>query len=260
VGAHVIAVAMVTVDRGLRGLPNYLYGTMRRLQGAGVFKSRLLTSFDLCDSGGSRAWPDLVQLEACGFAQGRRPSMRLHIPGRPLLASLNVAAALALAGSRGADWVLFMEDDIDVCADLLESCESWLLEHERPRVPVYSFGANYEQVAAAYAAGLTSWDYPIDAFYGTQCFALRSADAISLAAWLRAHPEYNGSSGAYDLTMHDWAKANAAVTFVASAPSFVQHAGRESYIRPGGEPFGFATWPGNDWSYRQATDQREATG
>ena len=187
--------------------------------------------------------PDRVHVHRATEGQRRTPN-------------LNVATALAVGADTRTPWVLFLEDDIDVCGWFLDSVGAWLDAHARDDRRVYAFGAAYQQIRDVVTRGGTSWDYPVSAFYGTQAFAVRHADARSLAEWLFDHPRYLGDDGVgpdacYDLAIHRWSAARYPTLrfFLASAPSFVQHTGRESVISPGQTTHWFQSWPGRDWSY-----------
>lgn len=235
-----IAVVMITVDRSPKR--NYLTETLDNLKRTGMWQSSRLHSFWLCDS---RA--DLFAdnaLIAAGLALSSVSAL-----GRRT-ANQNVAAALKYGAKSGAPWVLFLEDDIDVCDRFLDGVGAWLDWHAFPDCPIYAFGAAYDIIDGLHRRGETSWRYPVDGFYGTQAFATRATDALSLAWWLEQHEFSHTKDGtAYDLSMHDWADAQGVRHFLASVPSFVQHIGMESAIAPRRDVHVFKSWPGREWSY-----------
>lgn len=237
-----ITIVMVTIDRSPS--TNYLRDTLRNLQRSGVWKSPRLHSFHLCDSEPKNQWS---KLEASSYP------ITLHRPSfEQLLPSLNVARALSHGAESGAKWVLFIEDDVDVCDQFLESVGAWLDFHATPAFPVYSFGANYDAIATVAQGGGTYWRYPVKTFYGTQCFAINRGNAKSLSTYLEEHPLYQGiNAGSYDLIMQDWALHEWPESrfFLAACPSFVQHLGRHSVINPRKNVHSFKSWPGRDWSF-----------
>ncbi len=179
-----------------------------------------------------------------------------HKPGERT-ATGNVAEALRVGASKGQKWVLFLEDDIDVCDDFYNSVSKWLEDHEREDRKVYSFSVPHQAMNACRG---TSWNYPINQFCCTQAFAIRSEDATSLSEWLTDHPDFTGpdgrtSTGAYDLSMREWAKTKWPDIdyFLASNPSFVQHVGAVSELTPGRDTITMPTWQGQSWSYGQAS-------
>jgi len=246
--SHDIHAVMITIDRSPS--PNFLSETMENLRRSDLATSYRLERLTVVDSGTSIEWaiPAVI------------PSQRVRMVGAPTprCANLNVATALRM-GQTGMPWILFLEDDIDVCANFFDSVGAWLDDHAREDRRVYSFGANYGDVKEIARAGGTSWNYPIRMFYGTQAFAIRSSDAVDLADHLEANPEHCGDGTGYDLLMHGWSKARwpDVKHYLASVPSFVQHIGMSSVIRPRKIIHTFPSWPGRGWSYRQADRQEE---
>jgi len=240
----VIAV-MVTVDRSPG--QNYLNSTLKSLANSDLLTSERLHSLTVLDSD-CLGWSERV-VESLYFGSGR---VLTTSQPRRTVAKLNVASALTIGAELrnevSGGWILFLEDDIAVCSNFFDSVATWLDKHSREDRRVYSFGANYQEVKEAVENGLESWDYPIDSFYGTQCFAIRPCDAVTLADELETTSD---GPGIYDLTMHTWAKKYYPNInhFLASAPSFVQHMGEASVIRKEGKMFTFPSWPGEEWSY-----------
>lgn len=237
-----ITAAMVTIDRSPSD--NYLSQTLHSLKSSDLLGSNrleTLTIFDSCTD----SWAEsIVQSDD----QLRR--VGIFTPCHRLNANHNVAEALRQSGERNSNWVLFLEDDIAVCASFFDSVGAWLDDNATDEHKVFAFGAAYPQIDEYVARGLASWQYPIGAFYGTQCFAIEAIDAIDLAAYITAHCYDRESDGtAYDLLICDWAKEYGDGYFLASCPSFVQHTGRSSVIRPRAETHTFPSWPGISWSY-----------
>jgi len=245
-----IAVTMITVDRSLKGKrTNYLGETLRNLGRSKVFDSPRLRTFTLCDSlGDPRLWcgEELVFTASCIEAITKSAA--------PRLACENAGHALICGGLSGAKWVLFLEDDIDVCGDFLGSVGRFLDRYgRREQFRLYAFGAAYDQISDMRLQGYDHWRYPVSAFYGTQAFAARAEDAVSLGQYISSNPMVRGvyNPNAYDLMFHDWAAVHyPGCEFLASAPSFVQHIGRESVCTGKEETHRFESWPGREWSYR----------
>lgn len=170
-----------------------------------------------------------------------------------ITAQANAAAALSFAAEQPGEWVLFLEDDIDVINGFLDAVGQWLLEFSTDDRRVYSFSVPHPSHTFANGA---VWDYPIKHFCCTQAFAVRHEDARSLAKWLTDYPfvigpDGNQSTGAYDLSMRAWAKSTypGQDYFSASVPSFVQHMGNTSLIRPDQNVIRIPSFPGRDWVY-----------
>lgn len=245
-----IAMVMVTVDRSPG--KNYLRQTLENLLRGAAFRSPRLHSFHVADSGADGTW---LWGELQAVAEQLYLDTYTHVPDEPRCANVNVAAALRAGADTGAAWVLFVEDDIDVCADFVCGVGQWLDDHARQDRHVYAFGSPYPQVQAAMKAGKHSWDCPVRRFYGTQAFVVSRADAKSLAQWLERDPYAVHPDGVcYDIVMHKWSQATwpDVPAFVATAPSFVQHLGMASVIAPRNGVHTCPSWQGRDWRYEVA--------
>jgi hypothetical protein len=168
---------------------------------------------------------------------------RVHVPDRLLTPNANASRMLLVtAEETDAEWCLFLEDDLVFCRDFLASVEYWLETHARPDRRLYAFHAAYAEICSRTAEG--EWDYPIGAYYGCQAFALRREDALSAARWTEGSPKTRG----FDLLLKGWARETWPEIryFLASAPCFVQHVGRESVILPG-RFHQNQSFPGEDW-------------
>lgn len=178
--------------------------------------------------------------------------MSITLSTNPVCANLNVANAL-MRGSEQAPWVLFLEDDIDVCNDFLGSVSRWLSDHADDQYILYPLGAAYPWVDNAVLNNQPAVEYPVDKFYGTQAFVIRAHDAVSLAQYLQDHCYDRTDDGtAYDLLIADWHKTHYPDLphLLTPAPSFVQHIGMTSVIRPRPVVHTFSSWPGREWTYK----------
>jgi hypothetical protein len=248
-----IVAVMVTVDRS--PAENYLAATLDNLARSGLRSSPHVARLVVFDSGPGFSFARRTR-DAGGYHEvcvvGPGPNARIT-------ANENVAKALRVGASWGPPWVVFIEDDIDVCADFFGSTAAWLADHERPDVYAYPLAAAYDQVERKYNDGCTAWRYPLASFYGTQAVAFRREDARAVADYIDGHRYELAQDGtAYDLLMSRWALARGATHFLTPAPSFVEHIGRGSVIRPRPETHRFASWPGRDWSYAGSTARRKA--
>jgi len=237
-----LALSLITVDRSPRR--NYLGQTLQSLAAGGIRNTSVPWSLDIVDSGSTDSF-----FETEGVPEWLRdPRVRLHRPsdGESRGPNANAAEALRQAAGRQADWVLFLEDDILVCAHFLDSVSGWLDDHSSESHRVVAFGAAYRELIALREAGRARWEYPISAFYGTQCIALRTHDAADVATYW----QHEDRQCLYDLLLKYWARERypAHEYFAASVPSFVQHVGRDSAIHYG-RFHEFAAWAGSDWSY-----------
>lgn len=268
-----IAVVIVTVDR--RPRKNYLADTLSNLARSGAWGGERLHSIHVVDSGGSDEWPDdgIIDFAYASYRSGEPvvpiPSnvIAVHRTETRRNGKQNFATALEVGARSGARWVVVLEDDVDFVDDFVDGVGRWLDDCAVPRAMFYPLCGNHMTIAHRALAGLNSWDYPIEAFWGFQAIATRPVEALSFAEWLRQNPDYIHADGrkdseAHDLEMHRWAVANRIRSFVGSCPSFVQHVGVESVINPTRDwDVSFPSWPGRDWSYpptQQKQQQQES--
>lgn len=251
-----IALGIRTTDRSPG--PNYLGGTLRSLQAAGVFESPHFGGLSIVGSSLADL-PWINEQARCGiYCQVRcgKEIERTEHAARYEEFTPNETAAEALADASrgGADWVMHVEDDVEFCGEFLKSAAAWLTDHAEPDVPLYSFGLPPQIDPEAVGGSAHRWE--IQGFYGTQCYAVRGEDAPGLVAWLRAHPVYRESPGSppkdscHDLLLHAWARElhPQARFFLATCPSFVRHVGERSTLGKS-RFFTHPSWPGPAWTY-----------
>lgn len=237
---------------------NYLGDTLTNMVRAGVLDAPSLTDFIIC--GDPSDTPEFFSANV-PMACLASPKFLVVTACERLTSNLNAAQALELGANAQSepDWVLFCEDDIDVCADFLEGVAAWLTKHQRDEVRLYTFGS-----AAAdpdHPVGMDLLSVP--AFYGTTCYAMRRTDAYMMAVYVQDNPLYNGGrfygmgdgAGvpvAHDLHYHQWhAKFYPEVKHIGfSTPSFVQHIGAESGISNRSHEITYKSWLGREWRYR----------
>lgn len=256
-----IVVCIVTVDR--RPDENYLGTTLRNLKRAGVWESDRLHSVHIFDSG--RVYrPDDAPLRiadhwpAPALADILGTGTIVHPAAERYSGKQNCARALVRASSTDADWVLQLEDDLDVCGQFLDSMGRWIDRHATDDVPVYSFASDHATVAANVRRGEASWKEPVEYYWGNQCLLMRRETAKDIGMWFQDHPFYTHVDGrqdenAHDLELHHWAAARGVTHFRQSCPSFVQHIGFVTSVpgnAKGGKQVQFPSWPGPNWIYR----------
>ena len=226
---------MVTMDRSPN--PNYLDDTLGNLSRSDLLASDRLTNLLLVDS--EAGYPFAGHWDGTSDLK-----IQVLAVGSTVCANLNVARALQ-AGADIGEWVLFLEDDIDVCANFFDSVAKWL-DRYGSRSPISIFGSVVANTTHEIA------QVPLNKFYGTQAFAVRSHDALSISAYLEAHCYDLSENGVnYDLLISRWAREEYPDTthFSVSCPSFVQHIGRSSVIEPRPVTHTFPSFQGHDWSY-----------
>jgi hypothetical protein len=231
-----LQVGMTVADRSPR--TNYARATIDALLAQGIRHDR----FHVFSSAPDVAW--------LGSTEG----FTLHIPNRRFTRNENGLALLR--GIPECDWTLHLEDDLVFCDDFLGSVTRWLARYQCNR-KVYTFCVMRGQPPVGYEA----WDQPQNA-WGCMAVALRWRHLQEFATWVeRAMPGWRAGmtdgwrKSGFDMMLRQWAGE----PFLASNPSFVQHAGRESlthsfrnrpFIR---SPF----FAGPSWSYRRADAKTE---
>lgn len=219
-----ISVALITVDTVIR-------------------RAYLATTLANLDRGGLQTSPRLAHFRIVSHQPGERT------------ATDNVRLALHLASTDAVPWVLFLEDDIDVIDGFLDAVGLWLDRHASQMRRVYSFSCPHPAVLQVEGE---VFNYPIKYFCCTQAFAIRHDDAVSLSQWFQDHPTFTGpdgntSTGAYDLSMREWARTRYPLFnhFSAAVPNFVEHTGQISATTPGRpNEIRMPGWPGREWRYR----------
>ena len=242
-----IAIVMITIDRSASGRENYLASTMQSLKDSGMQRTKVPYDFYIFD-GGSESIDYISALRSDIFP------ITIYVPiGHKLSPNMNAGRALLIGSQVQADWVLFLEDDIEVCKDFLDGVAWWLNHFADTRHRLFTFYTCYHEVEQQHkGSGVGSWEYPVDKFYGTQCMALRPREAQSIGEYL-VGLSYPTSS--YDIEIQNWTKAfpnlmqEGSECFLASVPCFVQHIGEQSVLFNDPKRFHQCTsYQGKDWS------------
>jgi hypothetical protein len=238
-----ILFTMRTADRSPKR--NYLWHTMRSLMMQGVPASDV----HLVPTDPDIRWMDK---ELAGM------SPMIHPPETRRKGNANGIAQVDLLDQFPADWIVMTEDDLEWCAQPLESMEAWLKAYATPDRLMYRF-FTFGQVrqVARHAT-----EAPLKEQRGSQVVALRADDARRFAKWARTNPLNWRPKGApfqdrphdgFDKLLGYWAlQANPKVTTgLVSRPFFVRHLGVESSLHSHGvrrdDQFG-----GQAWSYSEA--------
>lgn len=247
----VIDIAVKTIDRSPK--KNFLGQTVRNLERAGVFDSEHLGEFTIVDGGSPSVarFFKSEEVQHCAFDAGRRTMHQ------------NARRCIEIASSRKADFALVLEDDIDVVDGFLEQVVAWINDHKVWGPMMYVFGAAYGQIRAVVEKGGTYWPYAPDDFYGALACAWSRETAQDIVKWLGPDPFYLNKSGredrdhGHDLMLGRWGKERD-VTFLASAPCFVQHIGVDSTLN--NKMVTYTSWFGRDYLYTGTKNVRVITG
>lgn len=176
----------------------------------------------------------------------KHPQVRgLHVTyGHGLTPNENGARALELALKDNPDWVIFLEDDIDVLDDFIGSISRWLTDHERPKVHLYPLACQYSQ---CFEEGKSFWEYSTPAYYGSQGLILRAEPAKAFINFVRHEWK---PPRAFDLALARWHEAYEpeATHFITPVPCFIDHLGDVSTF--GYNVGRFVGFKGREYSYR----------
>jgi hypothetical protein len=216
------SIGIVSFDRS--PTDNYIIPTLDSL--SQDFDSPLLHDVTIYDSGSPAG--HLASLEE--YTQDQ-PKVHLSIPENRLYIQENGARCLLESAEQGAELVIFIEDDIEVCSNFLQKVDDWLNKNYRDDVYAYTMGAAYpDNLRAAAQMGQDYWEYPIEAFYGIQCFIMKSKYAKLFGEYLAKAPggQYN------DMHLKDWLASLDQRILLTPAPySFIQHIGFVSNYHKG---------------------------
>lgn len=195
----------------------------------------------------------LMRLVETGTLQDRRVK-GLHVSdGRGLTPNQNGCRALRLAASDEPEWVIFMEDDVDIIDDFIGSVDRWLERFAVSDVLFYPLGCFYID-AVRDARDVGYWPMPVDKYYGSQAFVMRTPDALAYAEWLIGLKKAPEDDVSFDIHLQRWHKIVRPHQPVVHtpAPCFIDHTGEYSLMGPPGSwarvgrVLGFA---GRDWSF-----------
>lgn len=248
-----VVYVMRTLDR--RPATNYLGDTLAAWSRS--HSTGTPPELHLIDSGGSADLQGFI-VDALNTAGAPAPRHFHPAPDNVRLTNNQNALRALQIGHRAAplaDYLVHLEDDIDVCRDLDGSIRRWLRDYGGVASALYTFHTPYRQVRQRFLAGESIWEYPIRAFYGNQCWAMPMDLVPSAIRFLeKTIPTWNSGQG-FDLLLKRWAQETwkGHEHFLASCPSFVQHVGEQSSLHPG-RFHQNGSWPGRQWTYTGETD------
>ena len=160
----------------------------------------------------------------------------------------NGANALRRGASDNPDWVLFLEDDIDIIDDFIPSLEAWLEKFATPKCLVYPLGSFYPSIThAMHKEGV--WYMPSDSYYGSQALVMRPVDALEYADYIVTTPWVAG----FDRQLADWLekKLGQKTVFPTPCPCFVDHLGEVSAVKHGNQTGRMLDFGGRNFRFRR---------
>lgn len=221
---------------------DYLGDTLRSLSDGGFFDYPGM-HLDIFDSGSD----DSSFLDV---ADGYGEAVSVHRSEQRLNQLQNTIRAWQAGAAADADYVVFLEDDIEVVPDIAERIERFVAEHAAGN-RAWSFHAAYDEIEFAAERGEDHHLLPCPNFYGSLCLVLGRADAAAFARWLERFRQSRGRRDAADLELNHWLVEEAGVAHVCcAAPCLVQHVGRTSSLRRDGFIDNGSYWMNVRWLVR----------
>ena len=89
------------------------------------------------------------------------------------------------------DWVIILEDDIEMIDDFMGSTDRWLTAVQQPTLQFYPLGSALRRaMRRAHAAGVRTVPWPIRHFYGMTAVAIRLTPLAMFCAELERSPDW----------------------------------------------------------------------
>ncbi|GJL81961.1 MAG: hypothetical protein DHS20C01_15950 [marine bacterium B5-7] len=216
-----VCAVMITVDRSPK--KNYLSESLASLERSGWF------SYADCNLVVINASPDSdTHLSNVVSRLAVSSANNFTVIATPERLGCTKATQFALqhAAWHECDWVLFMEDDIEVCRDFPERVMDFLQDHGGDQL-LCDFVTCYDDVLDRYLKGELFWDMPAVLYYGNQCFALKRHVVKSYADYIDRSD--GKRPGFPDVWIADWLMTQYTQTMLrAAVPSLAQHRGDQS--------------------------------
>lgn len=183
--------------------------------------------------------------------------------GEVLNPNMNGVGALRAAVADRADWVIFLEDDIDIIDDFIGSLNRWLALFWKPDIYFYPLGSFYASLTGPqHSVGM--WEMPLDYYYGSQAVVLSTRGAHDYAQYLDLHqgapigPSKWRFDQHFDMHLSEWQRlsgGNAEFTRTP-APCFVDHIGENSLMGTWERTGRILDFAGREWSFNGRESER----
>lgn len=139
-----------------------------------------------------------------------------------------------------ADWVLFLEDDIDIIDDFIGSVDRWLTDVQEPLLQFYPLGSALKRdMRHAIATQARTVRWPIRHFYGITAVAFRTDALATFCDVVSSNPPWMIPVYALDENLKRWHRRTypTQTDTLTPAPCFVNHLGAQSSQRMAPEHF-----------------------
>jgi len=204
---------------------NYLKTTLKSLYLSGVF-DRSDVRVVVSDSGSQNGL-----LHVCDYTKEYYmfwDMLEILYSKEKISANANRAKLLKHCVHTGAEFVIYMQDDVVVRPDFLTHVNSFITKY--PEAIMWAFYASYVEVLHCAERGEDKWIYPHEKYYGSVCHALRAQHAWGYACELKRADRREESCGG-DILLARWLKKCFPTRKIyASCPCYVQHIGEDSIL------------------------------
>lgn len=228
-----IQLVIRTIDRGTRS--HYLTSTLAGLAHQQIPPERI----HVFPTAPDVRWIDERSRSRC----------TLHVPARTYRATENMG--IALSGAPACDWVVHLEDDVQLCQDFLGSVSRWISTQVTDTYRLVSFFTPSMKgpMKQAHQRRRSALPFPLERWTSGVAVALRWADAQACGRWIletapvwRTGPEYPAwaTHRGADKMIAAWQRVAypSCPQALASVPCLVEHVGRVSSLsRLGTFPF-----------------------
>lgn len=179
------------------------------------------------------------------FEKLRNEKLFIHCNLILLTPNLNASEALCIEQNSETIYTIFIEDDIIFCKDFLKEVD-WYVK-ELKNFICLTFHCPYKEILEEKKKNNYFWKYPLEKFYGTQCFLMHSFNMQEFGKFIKLFANEkniknlkmkynsNGSTPMIYKCLDFWLKEFIYYKFkqeyiYATVPSLVQHIGVESTL------------------------------
>jgi hypothetical protein len=218
------AIGITTVNRYPKR--NYLKPTLRNMQRGGVFDYPDVT-VTVSDSGSQNG---LLHIrDYTNEYQDIWHKVEFLEERDRICANDNVAKVLRHCANKTDQYVIYMQDDLDIRPKLMENIDKFVRKY--PGELMWSFHAAYNEVLKRAKRREDKWRYPFKNYYGSLCYVLRKHQALEYADVLTENARRGTDIGG-DIILSKWmrTKHGEKATLAASCPCYVQHIGVDSVL------------------------------
>ena len=161
--------AMMTVNRWPK--PNYIRATFEYMKLGGVFDFPEVR-FVIAESGSE----DASYLDFLEDDDVLRERVEIIRSPKRISLNRNFVRSLRLGAGISDEYVMLLEDDIEVCDRFMERVDTFLEKHGGEGV-LWTFHQSYQEIVERYRDGFDYWNMEAESFYGTLCIVIEKATA-----------------------------------------------------------------------------------